>query len=315
MHKPRTRRLSFTFLFLLSLVSSPLMAVAETHGAPDILVLGDSQLSFGSGVAFVEVLSGLAGQCGIKKDATVGVIGVRSSSVQSWTGTTKRAKGAICNVDPKWRVNAGVYGTLSQGKNPYVQIGKGEQFQLCVPNLSPLKAVFDHGYYNPDLVIFFLMGNAAERWAGSYDAALADVRAFVGDLPRMQPCIFMTSAPPYDKKIVALRQRAQDNVERAFVAQGKTCSFVPGFTAQTIAANQGNKQHFRRKPSGAVKDGFHPTEQAARIFLKLRKDALCTAIRQQLTGNVLAPQSQDRDVAGDAVTPKANDANSSAHKP
>jgi hypothetical protein len=74
-------------------------------------------------------------------------------------------KGAICDVDPKWKVNAGVYGTLSQGKNPYVQIGRGAQFQFCRPTVSPLQAVFADGYYAPDLVIFFLMGNATERWA------------------------------------------------------------------------------------------------------------------------------------------------------
>jgi hypothetical protein len=266
---------------LAALVAAP-PARAEAKGAPDVLVLGDSQLSFGAGEAFVDLLDRMAGTCGLAKDATAGVIGVRSSSIQSWTGKTKRAKGAICDVDPKWRVNAGVYGTLSQGKNPYVQIGRGDQFQFCTAERSPLRAVFAESYYAPDLVIFFMMGNAAERWAGSAASAEADVRALVADLPRGQPCIFMTSAPPYRDKVVAMRQRAQDNLEQAFARVGRQCSFVPGFTTETIGENRGNARNFRRHGSGKVKDPYHPTEPAARRFLKLRQDALCDAIRAQL---------------------------------
>lgn len=255
---------------------------AEVSGSPDILVLGDSQLTFGAGVAFVDLLSQLAGDCGLESRATTGVIGVRSSTLASWTGRTKSAKGAICNVDPTWKVNAGAYGTLSQGKNPYVQIGRGAQFQFCTAARSPLEAVFHDGAYNPRLLIMFLMGNATERWADSPAAALQDARAFVADLPQGQPCIFMTSAPPYGKKVVQLRQRAQDNIERAFSSLGGRCSFVPGFTAATIAENLGNAANFRRKPSGKVKDPYHPTEAAARRFLKLQRAALCKAIATQL---------------------------------
>lgn len=256
-------------------------AQSEARGSPDVLVLGDSQLTFGAGAAFVDLLAGMAGTCGLEPDATTGVIGVRSSSLQSWSGRTKAAKGAICNVDPKWRVNAAAYGTLSQGDSPYVQIGRGAQFQFCTAEHSPLRAVFQDGYYKPKLVIMFLMGNAADRWAASLDAALEDARAFAADLPAGQPCIFMSSAPPYRDKEVRLRQKAQDNIEKAFDQIGQ-CSFVPGLTAETIAENLGNPANFRRKPSGRVKDAFHPTEPAARRFLHLRRDALCAAMSQQL---------------------------------
>ncbi len=259
-----------------------LPARAEVRGSPDVLVLGDSQLTFGAGVAFVSLLNQMAGDCGLAADATTGVIGVRSSTLVSWTGQSKSAKGAICNIDPKWKVNAGAYGTLSQGENPYVQIGRGAQFQFCSPERSPLEAVFHQGYYKPRLLIMFLMGNATERWAGSADAALQDARAFVADLPPGQPCIFMTSAPPYGKKVLRLRQRAQENIERAFAKAGDRCSFVPGFTAATVQENLGNPANFRRKPSGKVKDPFHPTEAAARRFLKLQRAALCKAIATQL---------------------------------
>lgn len=256
-------------------------AQAEVQGGPDVLILGDSQLSFGAGKAFVELFDDLAGSCGLAPDTTTGVIGVRSSTILAWTGRSKTAKGAICNADPKWGVNAGVYGTLSRGKNPYVQIGKGAQFQFCAAGRSPLEMVFDDASYDPELLIMFLMGNATERWAGSSAAALEDARAFVADLPPGLPCIFMTTAPPFKKKAVALRQQAQDNIEAAFAAVGGRCSFVPGFTADTVRENLGNDDNFRRKV-GSVTDPYHPTEAAARKFLSLRRDALCRAISAQL---------------------------------
>lgn len=259
-------------------------AKAEVQGSPDILVLGDSQLSFGAGAAFVDLFVAMRGECGLGQAATVGVIGVRSSTLQSWTSTGKSAKSAICDLDPKWKVNAGVYGTLSQGENPYVQIGQGGQFQFCSPERSPLEAVFHDGYYRPDLVVMFLMGNATERWADSPEAALQDVRSFLADLPKGQPCIFMTSAPPYGEKSVRQRQKAQDNIAAAFAKVGRQCSFVPGFTAETVAENMGNAENFRRKASGKVKDPYHPTEAAARKFMSLQRGALCTAVEDQLGG-------------------------------
>lgn len=258
-------------------------ARAEAPGAPDVLILGDSQLTFGAGKAFVTLLSDMAGSCGLEKAATIGVIGVRSSAITSWTGRTKSAKSAICDVDPTWKVNAGAYGTLSQGENPYIQIGRGAQFQFCHPDKSPLNAILAEGYYTPRLLIFFMMGNAADRWAASPQAASKDVAALMADLPADQPCIFMTSAPPYAEKDVRLRQRAQENIEQAFATSGSHCSFVPGLTPATIRENMGNPANFRRKPSGQVKDPFHPTEPAAGRFLALQRNALCQALARQLS--------------------------------
>lgn len=266
---------------LIGLCAAP-AAMAEVTGSPDILVLGDSQLSFGAGKAFVDLFAGLRGDCGLAQDTSLGVIGVRSSTLLSWTSQGKSAKGAICDVDQKWKVNAGVYGTLSQGENPYVQIGRGEQFQFCTPDRSPLEAVFHDGYYRPRLLIMFLMGNATERWAESPEAALQDVRSFLADLPQGQPCIFMTSAPPYGEKSVRLRQKAQDNIAAAFDKAGGQCSFVPGFTTETVAENMGNAANFRRNSAGKVKDPYHPTEAAARRFMDLQRDALCRAVATQL---------------------------------
>ena len=268
----------------------PVETQAQTQASPDILVLGDSQLSFGAGKAFVAILDDLRGACGLSQDTTVGVIGVRSSSLQSWTSRGRAAKGAICDIDPKWKVNAGVYGLLSTGANPYVQIGQGERFQFCRDDLSPLQAVFHEGYYQPKLLIMFLMGNATRRWAASAEAALQDARAFVADLPVGQPCIFMTSAPTYGEKSVRLRQAAQANIEAAFAAIGGQCSFVAGLTPETIRENLGNAANFRRSASGKVKDPLHPTEAAAHRFMALQRDTLCRALSTQLAeGNRKSP--------------------------
>jgi hypothetical protein len=281
-------RVVFRLLVLLLLVpgSAPYAHAQGQHvpQAPDILVLGDSQLSFGAGKAFVDLLDGMAGSCGLQAGWTTGVIGVRSSAIRSWTGRTRQAKTAICEVDRTWRVNAGVYGTLSQGDNPYVQIGKSGNgpFGLCAAGRSPLDMVFAGGFYRPRLVVFFMMGNAAERWANSLSAARADAAALTADLPPGQPCIFMTTAPPFDRRTTTLRQRAQDNIAQAFAEGNSRCSFVPGLTAATVRANLGNPANFRRTSSGRVKDPFHPTEPAARRFLKLQRAALCKAIATQM---------------------------------
>lgn len=257
-------------------------AAAQTQPSPDILVLGDSQLSFGAGKAFVDILDDLKGDCGLTADTTVGVIGVRSSSLQSWTSRGRAAKSAICDIDPKWKVNAGAYGLLSPGKTPYVQIGQGERFQFCHKDRSPLQAVFHDGYYRPKLLIMFLMGNATQRWAASAEAALKDARAFVADLPAGQPCIFMTSAPTYGEKSVRLRQQAQAHIEAAFARTAGQCSFVAGLTPETIRENLGNPANFRRTASGKVKDPLHPTEAAAHRFMALQRNALCHALTTQL---------------------------------
>ncbi len=273
---------SFLLLGCLLMAAGAASARGSAEGAPDVLVLGDSQLTFGAAAAFIDELNSIAGSCGLEADATVGVIGVRSSTIVAWTGQSKSSKGAICNVDPKYKVNAGAYGTLSQGKSPYIQIGKGAQFQFCQADKSPLQAVFADGYYAPQLLIFFMLGNAADRWAASPEAAMDDVRAFMADLPKGQPCIFMTSAPTYKKDIVVLRQRAQENIAAAFAKSGSRCSFVSGLTEATVRENMGNAANFRRNSSGKVKDSLHPTEAAARRFLKLQRPALCQAISDQL---------------------------------
>ncbi|MEH6741165.1 MAG: SGNH/GDSL hydrolase family protein, partial [Sulfitobacter sp.] len=111
--------------------------------SPEILILGDSQISFGSGPAFLEFFTDIKEHCHPDQQQTknlkslgemrVGVIGVRSTSIPSWTARRGAAKDTICEEDRKWRVNAGTYGFINMTKNKYVQIGNGKEYQFCAP--------------------------------------------------------------------------------------------------------------------------------------------------------------------------------------
>jgi hypothetical protein len=294
MHDRRRRPLQTGGLLAIMILTLALMigpgqpAMAQSDPpfrSPDILVVGDSQLTFGAGIAFVDFFRAIAGQCRVRREMSVGVIGVRSSSLKAWTSTSAAGKKPICDLDPKWKFNAGSYGVLNRGPNPYVQIGQGEAYQFCRPGQTPFEAMFGDGYYRPKLLILFFLGNSTERWADDASAAAQDVRDTMANLPASLPCIFMTTAPPYKEKALTQRLRAQQNIEAAFAKAGARCSFVPGYTPATIAANLDNAANFRRKPDGSVKDPFHPTEAAAHAFLELQTDALCHAVSQQLGGS------------------------------
>lgn len=265
---------------------------ANGFRSPDILVLGDSQLSFGSGPAFLDFFQDIKSHCmpkvhqvqKLKKlgSMSVGVIGVRSTSLASWVARKGRLKDKVCKVDRRWKSNAGTFGVVNSTRNKYVQIGKGVEYQFCKSGKSPFEAMFARGYYNPKLLIMSFLGNSAHRWAGNKKAALRDVEKTMMQLPSDVPCIFMTTAPPYKKRTVDLRLKAQKNVKYAFMKSGSRCSFVEGFTPETVAANLGNKGYFRLKRSGAVKDPYHPNLRAAKKFFDVEMDNICQAIFEQL---------------------------------
>ncbi|MEO9653004.1 MAG: SGNH/GDSL hydrolase family protein [Roseobacter sp.] len=267
-------------------------AQADTFKSPDILVLGDSQISFGSGPVFVDFLSDIEKSCGpnnrdkrkLKKlgDMSVGVIGVRSTSIHSWVARKGAAKGSICNVDPKWKVNAGTYGVVNKTKNQFKQMGQGRNYQFCTSGKSPFEAMFEPNYYTPKILIMAFLGNAARRWADHPDLALADAKKLSQHLPADLPCVFMTTAPAHTTKVAKLRSDAQKNIKAAFEKTGNRCTFVEGITPETTAVNQSTKAFFRRRDNGSVKDPYHPNQRGARHHLKLRGPALCEAIFDSL---------------------------------
>ena len=290
----RIRKYSLvTSLVCLIAISSSLDVFAtEKIEFPDILVLGDSQITFGAGPAYLDFFRNLKKYCSPNNEqsdylkklgrGSVGVIGVRSTSLSSWVARTGKAKGAVCDVDPKWKVNAGSYGTINRTKKPYVQIGQGKQYQFCKKNISPFEAVFQQDYYDPKLLVLSFLGNSSKTWANHPKTAMMDVQKTIDQLPADLPCVFITTAPPFTRKSVDLRVKAQENLKRAFGNTGDRCSFVEGLSAKTIAANLGNKRHFRRKKSGTVKDPFHPNKRGAKKFFSLEKSNICTAVFNQL---------------------------------
>lgn len=268
------------------------LAAQSDFDSPSIVILGDSQMSFGSGPVFQEFFENIKTNCppnprqakdlDALADKKVAVIGVRSTSLHSWTARGGRAKGAICDVDPKWKVNAGTYGVINTTGNEFKQMGQGAPYQFCEKGKSPFEAMFRPDYYAPKLILLSFLGNSASRWAGDYDLALSDVRKMNSQLPPDTPCIFMTTAPAYTKKVADLRLKAQENLKRAFAQTRSQCSFVEGSTPQTVAANQGNASFFRQNKSGSVKDPYHPNKKAAKHFFSLTKDDICTAVYEQI---------------------------------
>lgn len=270
----------------------PFAAWGEGFTSPDILILGDSQITFGSGPAFLEFFTDLKQHCSPNADQAdrlahlgemrVGVIGVRSTSIHSWIARSGRRKDTICKEDRKWRANAGTYGFINTTGNKYVQIGKGREYQFCAPKKSAFEHMFRPGYYEPKLLLMSFLGNSARRWANSEEDAIKDVNAMMAQLPSDMPCIFMTTAPAYRKRTVDLRLKAQENLMSAFKKTGARCSFVPGATPETVLANQGNKSYFRLNKKGFVKDPFHPNARAAKNFFALEMDSICAAVFDQL---------------------------------
>ena len=289
-------RLRFQY-FLLSLgLACTFFVMPDSYAkefvSPDILVLGDSQIPFGSGPAFLEFFTDIKHYCrpdethksNLAKlgDMKVAVIGVRSTSLRSWTARSGIDKAKVCDVDPTWNVNAGSYGVVNETDNKYVQIGQGAQYQFCEQDRSPFETMFREDYYRPKLLLFSFLGNSAMRWAKDKDDAVADVLDMMSQVPEKIPCIFMTTAPPYSKTNTEIRLRAQNNLRMAFHETGNRCTFVPGSTPETIAANQGNKNYFRLNDDGKVSDPYHPNQVAAKNFFALEKEGICSAIFEQV---------------------------------
>ena len=159
-------------------------AYADDFVSPEILILGDSQISFGSGPAFLEFFTDIKEHCHPNQQQAeslqrlgkmrVGVIGVRSTSIPSWIARRGPAKDTICEEDRKWRVNAGTYGFINMTKNKYVQIGKGREYQFCAPKKSAFEEMFREDYYNPKLPLMSFLGNSARRCVGSPGADTED---------------------------------------------------------------------------------------------------------------------------------------------
>lgn len=267
--------------------ASPPSASAPSASPPsafrDVLMLGDSQISFGAGPAYRQFFADSARLCAgtptAQAPARAAVIGVRSTALHHWTAPAGRAKGVICDVDPAFGVNAGSYGVTSDGLS-YVQIGQDPAYPFCAPGKSPLQAVFEAPAYAPDLLVLSFLGNATERWQ-SPATARADWDTAQALIPPDLPCLVMTTIPAFDSADNRARLTAQTHLESAVRATGR-CAFVPGLTPATLAEFEGNPRHFRTRAGGGVIDPRHPTASSASRFIALQSPALCSALARVL---------------------------------
>ena len=260
--------------------------------SPEIFVLGDSQFLFGSGPAFQDFFSNLDEHCSTDpdfkrnvktlKNASTGVLGVRSTSLNSWVSRDDESKKRICTVDPNWHINASLFGSIKFSDERFLQIGQKEPFRLCKQNRSAFEVMFEKQYFNPKLFVMYFLGNSANRWAESQADATADALAALQQIPNDMSCIFMTTAPPHRQNMVETRFKGQENLKRAFKEVGNHCTFVDGMTPETIMANVGNDNHFKfNVEAGKVKDVFHPNANGAKRFLALKKTDICQAVSDQ----------------------------------
>lgn len=265
-------------------ILSPQPGVAQ----PDVLILGDSQISFGAGKEYLRFFDELTQRCEItpkRKKALdalgnreTAAIGVRSTSLQSWTAPNGAPKGAICDVDKKYGVNAGAYGIDGNPDRVFIQIGKGKSYQFCKPKQTAFQAMFENDYYKPGLVVLTFLGNSADRWANTPELAAQDARRTLDQIPDDIPCVFISSVPVYLKKTNDKRMKAQTEIARALRQAGTQCAVVEGFNRKTRGAIEGKPIYFRRNDAGKVKDPHHPSPAAIRKFLEINTAEICDAV-------------------------------------
>ena len=273
-------------------------AAAGMFRAPEIFLLGDSQFAFGAGPTFFNFFENFAENCGAYSrderliadiDAMhVSVMGVRSTAIHSWVAHKWKRKKFVCEPDPKWQVNARLYGWRARANGTYVQLGRAPDFRVCKPNRSALEVMVADKMAQPKLMLFFFMGNAVHRWANAKKHTAKDVRKLMEQLPAGTSCIVMTSAPSYKRKENRLRWKAQEGLKRAFAQAGSRCIFISGHTARSVRTFQNNPLHFRRNKAGRVKDAYHPNQRGARKFVELHRKSLCTATIASLKSHVIA---------------------------
>ena len=218
---------SFLCLMFVFLAMRPALAQEQ----PDILILGDSQISFGAGEEYLKYFKDLETHCAdhgarprlLAKlgDRDAAAIGVRSTSIHSWTTTRGGARGQLCDVDKQFGVNAGAYGIDGNNKRVFIQIGRGKSYQFCTPGKTGFQNAFAEGYYKPKLVVLAFLGNAPDRWIDDPELALKDARDTVAQIPDDIPCVFMTTAPVFLKKTNDKRMKAQRIIADAFAKEGR----------------------------------------------------------------------------------------------
>ncbi len=249
----------------------------------EVLILGDSQLSFGLGQALTVFFRSAGARCdGLNprwQSPRAAAIGVRSTALHHWTAVSDADKAPICDVDERYGVNASSFGVVGKGLT-FVQIGQDPAHPFCRSGASVMSQVFETKGFDPDLVVLAFLGNATQRWQVKSHTD-ADVRNAISEIPQGTSCIVMTTVPTFEAEQNDLRETAQSNLRRAVKADGR-CVFVAGITPRIRAEIEGQTGYFKTNAAGVVVDPSHPTPQSAQRFVELQTPALCAALSSEI---------------------------------
>lgn len=260
----------------------------------DIVVIGDSQISVGSGRPMSRFFGNLAAACaphveiaGHRKalrNRSFGMLGIRATSLQSWTTTSGSAWNQLCRRDRRFGVNGTGWGTL-KSRRFSIQVGRGAKYQFCSRRRYPIANMFAPGYYRPKVVVFYIGGQGAGRLAGNPARARRDVDRIIAALPRGTRCIHMPTVPIYSARRNRTRARAFRNIKAAFDRHPNRCATIAGFTPGAIGLTQGRRRFFQY---GRRFDQWHPNRTASARYLQRVRPALCRALGKALASHVQA---------------------------
>ena len=274
---------------LFALTVSLSSASAQSLADPDLLVLGDSQILFRGGPAYVDHFSKLAETCSalIPERANdfkthfigdVGVAGIRAASINSWLARQGKEKDALCVPEKSWPENTRGFGVLHTPDQKFHQTGSDGAYPLCQADRSPIETMFKDIAIKPKLLVFAILGGYAKNWAK--DEALAQKHAaeLAAQVPENTPCLYLSTAPSFSENHNSHRRKGQDHFFDGIQKAPGACLPVRGLTDKTISAFQGNSEFYKTRDDGTVRDVFHPNDLGIRTFLNKVSPAMCQAL-------------------------------------
>ena len=220
------------------------------------------------------------------------MLGVRSTSLQSWISRKTPAWRQLCRKDKRHGVNASVWGTLKMGRRRFVQVGEGRKFQFC--KSASHAAAGDAGHR----LLHAARGDVFRwrQWRRSPRRQRQQRPSRTStDLMQQLPSSGRLSVHDHGSRLhpapqSCAAQSATTSWRRhlpSTAAVARSCRVSP---LRRCSAIEGRNHYFRRRRSGAVKDPFHPDKRATGRFLTLRRQALCRALRQQFAKSSPLPR-------------------------
>ena len=264
-------------------------APAQSLQDADLLIVGDSQILFRGGPAYLDHFNKIAETCSalIPERATdfkahfsgdVGVAGIRAATTNSWLAREGKEKDTICVPEKSWPKNTRGFGVLHTPDQKFHQTASDGLYPLCQPNQSALEILFKEVGTKPKLLVLAILGKYADAWAKDKALAHEDAAELAAQVPANTPCIYLTTAPSFAGNHNAKRRLGQGHFFDGLKKAGGACLPVEGLTDETISAFQGNNKLYKAREDGTVRDIFHPNDLGIRTFLKATSPALCQAL-------------------------------------